>query len=121
MTMMDAIRESDRLRPNSFPAEDKLRWLDRLDRRLREEIHAQHEGTAPSLPAFSPEDLTRELLVGAPYDELYIHWLCAQMDYYNGELDSFNAANTMFEAVFRQFRNAYHRAHLPLGTEKRCF
>ena len=121
MTVMDAIREADRLRPNSFPTEDKLRWLDRLERRLREEICARHRGTVPTLPAFSAEDMTRELLAEAPYDELYIHWLCAQMDYYNGELDSFNAAEAMFEAVYRQYRNAYNRSHLPLGTGMRWF
>ena len=38
MQITDAIKEADRLKPNAFPTEDKLRWLERLERRIREEI-----------------------------------------------------------------------------------
>ena len=119
MTLMEAIREADRLKPNAFPAEDKLRWLERLERRIREEILLQHEGTAPELSPFGSDEVDRTLLAPSPYDEMYIHWLCAQMDYYNGEPDSFNASNAMFEALFGQYRNAYRRKHRPLSGEKR--
>ena len=119
MTRIDAIKEADRLKPNAFPAEDKLRWLERLEKRIRREILLQHEGTVPALGNFGSEELNLELLVPSPYDEMYIHWLCAQMDYYNGEPDSFNASNAMFEAMFGQFRNDYRREHRPLSREKR--
>ena len=118
MTIAEAIREADRLKPNSFPTEDKLRWLERLELRLREEILERCEGTLPAWSPFETGDLSRALQVPAPFDEIYVHWLCAQMDYYEREYEGFNASNAMFEALFRRFRNAYNREHRPRTGEK---
>ena len=119
MTLIEAINQTDRLRPNAFSAEDKIRWLERLDRRIVREILRTHRGQTASDPAYGSADVQRELLAEAPYDEMYIHWLCAQMDYYNSETDSFNASNAMFEALFTRYRSRFNREHLPLGTAKR--
>lgn len=121
MIIGDAIKEADRLKPNAFPTEDKLRWLERLERRVREEVLAHYTGTVPEVEPFTTEDLENELLVPAPYDEMYIHWLCAMMDYYEREIDSFNASNAMFEAVFVSFRNWYNWNHEANRAVKRYF
>ena len=118
MTILDAIQEADRLKPNSFPTEQKLRWLERLERRIREELLSSCEGSLPDWEAFDSGELDRKLLVDQPYDEIYVHWLCAQMDYYEREYEGFNASNAMFEALFRRFRNAYNREHRPKTGEK---
>ena len=118
MTIADAIREADRLKPNSFSTEDKLRWLERLEQRIREEIRGRCEEELPAWEPFEPGDLSRVLQAPAPYDELYVHWLCAQMDYYEREFEGFNASNAMFEALFRRFRNARNREHRPRTAEK---
>ncbi len=121
MTAMDAIREADRLRPNSYPAEDKLRWLARLEARIREEILLGREGEAPATAETDPDSPDRQLTAEAPYDEVYVHWLCAQMALYEQELESFNAANALFEAVFGSFRSAYNREHRHCSAAKRYF
>ncbi len=120
MTTMEAIREADRLRPNSYPAEDKLRWLARLEARIREEILLRCE-ESPGTGEADPEAPDRTLTAEEPFDEMYIHWLCAQMALYEQELESFNAANALFEAVFGSFRNAYAREHRPKSRVKRYF
>ncbi len=119
MTLIEAINEADRLRPNAFSAEDKIRWLERLDRRIAREILQTHRGTAVSAPDYGSADAGRTLLAEAPYDEMYVRWLCAQMDFFNGETDSFNADNALFEALFSGYRNRVNREHLPLTAEKR--
>lgn len=121
MLVSQAIQEADRLKPNAFPTDDKLRWLERLERRIRNEILAHYVSTAPEIETIGAGDLSRELSVPAPYDEMYVHWLCAQMDYFERELDSFNASNAMFEAVFRDYRNAYNRDHRALSAVKKYF
>ena len=121
MTRIEAINEADRLKPNAYSTEEKLRWLERLEKRIREEILLRCEGTVPELPDFGTDDLSRTLQAPSPFDEMYIHWLCVQMDYYNGEPDSFNASNALFEALFGRFRNACFRERLPLTGEKRYF
>lgn len=121
MTTMDAIREADRLRPNSFPSEDKLRWLERLEKRIREEILQRYDGNLTEPESIGAEEPDRALTAEAPFDEMYVHWLCAQMALYEQELESFNAANALFEALFSRFRNAYNREHRPLSAGKRFF
>ena len=121
MTAMDAIREADRLRPNSFPAEDKLRWLDRLEQRIREELLKPYEGLTPETEESEANSPDRKLTAEAPFDEMYIHWLCAQMALYEQELESFNAANALFEALYGRFRNELNRRHRPRTAAKRFF
>lgn len=116
MKAMEAINQADRLRPNAYSAEEKLRWLERLEERIRKEVPAGDEAEAEV--GFGPE---RELLAPGAYEELYLHFLCAQMSLGDGETDSFNAANALFEAVFRQFRNARNRERLPKTACKRYF
>lgn len=121
MIISDAIKEADRMKPNSFSTEDKLRWLERLEKRVRNEILLHYKTTVPEITPFTTDDLSRELQVPEPYDEMYVHWLCAQMDYYEREYDGFNASNAMFEAVFVSYRNWYNWNHDAIRAEKTYF
>lgn len=64
---------------------------------------------------YTEEDTDKELIVGEPYDELYVHWLEAQIDWNNMEYASFNNTNAMFESVYKAFRNAFNQTHRPKG------
>lgn len=121
MTVMDAIRDVDRLRPNGYQTEDKIRWLERLEKRIWKEILRRYDTEAeePQTEDYSYPDWT--LTAGSPYDEMYIHWLCAQMAFYDQEFEIFNASNELFEAVYGRFRNYYNRTHMPLSARKRYF
>lgn len=125
MTIQDAISAVDELKPNMYGVKDKIRWLSRLDARIWEEIISTHEYADDEeeidKPSYSEDDTSVELLVGEPYDEIYRHWLSAQIDYNNMEYDSFNNSNAMFESMYTSFRNAYNRSHMPTGEAKIYF
>lgn len=70
---------------------------------------------------YTEEDTEAELLVGEPYDEMYVHWLEAQIDWNNMEYAGFNNTNAMFESVYSAFRNAFNQSHRPIGKKKRYF
>lgn len=55
------------------------------------------------------------LLAKEPYDELYLHYLEAQIYKYRREYDAYNNAIEDFHAVYEAFGNAWHRTHMPLG------
>ena len=122
MTIHDAIAEVDSLKPNMFGEKDKIRCPSRLEARIYQEIictHQRNEGEEEiSFTGYGEDDGEKELLVGQPHDELYLHWLEAQIDYHNMEYDSFNNSNAVFDAVFSSFRNAYNQSHMPKGTRK---
>ena len=125
MTVIEAINEIDLLKPNQYGMPEKIKWLSRLDRRIYEQIiltHEYNEGEEPVVfDGYDESDAETELLVGEPYDEIYVHWLGAQIDFSNLEYDGFNASNAMFESVFTQFRRAYNQSHMPKGEHKKYF
>lgn len=122
MKVKEAIAEADELKPNVISQGQKIKWLSRLDLRIKQNIldtHLYNEGeTAPEFSGYTDASLEAELLVPEPHSEMYVHWLSAQIDYYNMEPDGFNAANGMFESVYTAFRNYYNQHHMPAGTRK---
>ena len=119
MRAIDAVERADRLKPNAFDTKDKLAWLFRLDLQIYEELHAAYEGESSRPDAAQAEDPERVLLVEAPYDELYDHYLAAQIDYFDRETEGFNASNAMFEASYGAYRNRYNREHRARSAVKR--
>ena len=102
-----------------YGVQDKIKWLSRLDRRIWRNIILTHEDRPEEdFEDYTEDDQDKELLVGSPFDELYIHWLAAQIDWYNMEYEAFNNSNAMCDAVYSAFRNDYNREHMPLETEK---
>ena len=123
MKILEAIAEVDNLKPNMYAEDEKIKWLSRLDGRIWQDIvltHKRLEGETPeTFEPYTVNDGEKDLLVGEPYDEMYVRWLEAQIDYSNMEYDSFNNSNAVFEALFSSFRNAYNRSHMPLSEYNR--
>lgn len=119
MQVIEAIREIDTLKPNMYPSEEKARWLLRLEQRIYREIISTHSDKWMKFP----DDMTSEteLLAPVPYDEMYIHFLGAQIDLHNMEYEGFNAENAIFETLFSSYRNFYNRSHMPYGSSKNYF
>lgn len=123
MTLADAIARLDELKPNGFSREQKIFWLSTLDAAVKAEIIDRCEGGGEqSFEPYSAEsgDDT-PLLVPSPYDEIYLRYLEAQIDYANGEYARFNNSNAMYSAAYSAFARAYNRSHMPLGGTKRYF
>lgn len=123
MTLIEAISKIDNLKHNTFTHEDKVGWLSRLDGMVKEEILDTHEGGGGEwFSGYDTDsDVETELLVGAPYDEMYLRWLEAQIDYANGEYGRYNNAMEMFQALYGGFRNFYNRTHMPKGCRRKYF
>lgn len=62
-------------------------------------------------------DRDRELLVAPPHDKLYRHYVCAMVDYYNGEYSKY--ANTMdaFNGAMHEFERWFSRVFAPAQRE----
>lgn len=107
MTPNKAIEIIDSLRPNSYSEEDKLRWINELDGMVQRLVFQNDEITQYKYP----DDMDRELLIPAPFDDSYTLFLEAKIDYYNREYANYNNSATMFEAQFAEFKKAYIREH----------
>ncbi len=115
MTIAEAISKVDALKPNTYSIEDKVGWLSTLDTRIMTQIIETHELDEPIYfyGYDDPEDLEIDLLVPAPYDEMYLRWLEAMIDYHNSEDDRYNNAIILFNNAYEGFKTYYTRTHMP--------
>lgn len=121
MKIHDAITRTDALKYNTYEHAEKIAWLSKLDWMIKRNIIDTHEGAeAVYFGGYDADTDTRmELLAPAPYDEVYLRWLEAQIDLANGEIDKYNASIMLFNTEYEAFENYYNRNHLPLSAGKR--
>lgn len=137
MTPNKAIEIVDRLKPNSYSEEDKLRWINELeglvkrlvfqwDEKYIEEVKSKYKNEEitkeeyneiinKTKPYVYPDDMDKELLITAPYDDCYTLFLEAKIDYYNREYGNYNNSAMMFEAQFSEYKKDYIRKHPARG------
>lgn len=116
MTIMDAINTVDNLKHNTYDQNDKVKWLSQLDKRIKTQIMDAHEGGRRSFGGYDQDtDGDTVMLAPPPFDEIYLRWLEAQIDYNNGEYGKYNNSIAMFNAVYKDYENYYRRTHMPKG------
>lgn len=115
MKIIEAINRIDSLKHNIYSQNDKVAWLSRLDSNIKRLIIDTHEGGEKiTFTGYDDKtDLNTEMLVPAPFDEMYLRWLEAQIDYTNGEYDKYNNAITMYQTAYDAYANFYNRTHMP--------
>lgn len=122
MKIIEAINRIDSLKHNTYTESDKLAWLSRLDAMVKKHIIDTHEGDEVTFTGYDDmTDLQTELLIPAPYDEVYLRWMEAQIDYHNGEYEKYNNAMDMFNTAYEGYQNYYNRTHMPKGKKFKFF
>ena len=123
MKIIEAINRIDSLKHNTYSNNEKLAWLSRLDSMVKRLIIDTHEdGEDITFTGYDDRtDMETEMLVPSPFDEVYLKWLEAQIDYTNGEYDKYNNAILVYQAAYDAFVNYYNRNHMPKGTKMKFF
>ena len=105
MTAEQAIEAADSLRPgNQFTAQRKYRWLRQADGILRTMVISRADTNEFEARGadIAEEDVPLdevELLAPAPFDGMYVHYLCGQMDAALGEADRANNELTQYNSL----------------------
>lgn len=123
MKIIEAIQAVDTLKPNAYSELEKIQWLSKIDGIVKTEIIDTHESTEEIIFNGYDENtsLETELLVKAPYDDIYTSWLESRIDYANGEYAKYNNSTTVFNTAYSSFASAYNREHMPIGTKTKYF
>ena len=123
MKIIEAINGIDTLKHNTYSQTDKVRWLSTLDNMVKCHVIDTHEGAEEvSFTGYDDStDLQTELLMPAPYDDAYLRWMEAQIDYHNGEYSKYNNAVEAFNAVYESYKSHYNRTHMPKGKKFKYF
>lgn len=116
MTIAEAISQVNALKPNTYEQSIKVKWLSDLDARIKTQVIDQHKGDVHVFfYGYDENDMDAKLLVSAPYDEMYLHWLSAMIDYHNSDDDRYNNDIILFNNAYEGYKNHYTRTHMPLS------
>lgn len=123
MTILEAINRVDTTKPNSYTQNEKVGWLSTLDGIIKSEIIDTHEGGEDIVfkGYVADTSLDTVLLVPAPYDDIYIRWLEARIDYTNGEYGKYNNSLTAYNDAYDLYAAHYNRKHMPKGKKFKFF
>lgn len=122
MTIIEAIGRVDNIKPNQYSETDKIAWLSHIDGIIKAKVYDTHQGEEVIFNGYdeNTDVYNTQLLVKAPYDQLYIHWLSAQIDLANGETNRYNVEITLFNTYLEDYTKSYTRKFLhtaPLRNE----
>lgn len=116
MTISEAINTLDSQKHNTFSRQDKLGWLSRLDGQIHRELLCAGTGQVDGFSGYTTEtDPDTKLLVPAPWDEIYLHYMTAQIDYLSGELTRYTNAALLYNTTLASYVRHYNRTHTPQG------
>lgn len=122
MRVQEAINRIDSLKANGYTDAEKIAWLSELDGKIYNEIVSTHEDAAiNAFEGYTDGDTGKELIVGSPYEDIYVRWLEACIDYANSEYGKYNNSMSMFNAKMAEFERYYNRTHMPKGTKIKYF
>ena len=117
MTIREAIDKTDTMKPNMMPEWLKFKYLTEIDGLIHDEIVMAHEHTQEQeeRPVYTVDsDPDTELIVPAPYDELYVYRLMSKIDIQNQEDERYMIDNQHFENAYDMMSDWWTRNHMPI-------
>ncbi len=115
MTINKAIEMAMNIHPDTFTDSQKASWISELDGKIA--LETMHLGEFKKYEF--PEDGEKELLVCAPFDNIYELYIIAMGDFHSGETASYSLSASMFMRAYEEFRKNYIRTHMPPQSEIR--
>ena len=109
----DIITRVDDIKPNAFTEQTKLAWIGELDGRIAADVMLMGIEDIRQMEYVHPDALEVEPLVGFPHDGIYEQYLCAKIDYANGEYSKYQNSMEMFNAHYDNFVNWFIRTYEP--------
>ena len=121
MTIEKVLNEVKLNVPSSLDDTTLIRWLSRCESQLKTEIFDNYvdEVEFNGYDDTTPKDTV--LLVGSPYDEIYVRYLEAMIYRYLGEMTKYNNCITEYNALYDKFHAQYTRDHVHKGPNRMTY
>lgn len=106
MSFLEIIAQADKLQAAAVDADLQRKWLQDLQLQVWQEVFCACED-APSEPG-------TELLIQAPYQDVYVYYLLRQGALLFGDMEQYNQYQLLFASRYREFAAWYLRNHKPI-------
>lgn len=114
MTITKAIAAAKKLTGCVYDDAIMVSWLSEADGKLVMEFYHGDAWT----PYDEEQDMDAQLVIPAPWDICYTHYLEAMTYYSNGEYDRYTNGMNMYNRKVEEFKAWFVRAHIPLCIHK---
>lgn len=129
MRAKEAIAQADELRPNALGEKQKLDWVLELEKEVSEmmslsepppAVGGEDSGRIVSAPTEKGRGLDEgeepQLLLPPPRDRVYVLYLTAMIDFYNGEMDLYANDYALYNQEMAATRAWWRRHHRPRAS-----
>lgn len=111
MKLREAIEMADGIKPNAYSDSVKTAWVNECEGLVQTELMLINIDDVISYD--STENMETELLAKAPHDKIYYNYLCAMIDFANGEYSKYQNSMAMFNTVFSEYMRWYATNYHP--------
>lgn len=119
MTIGEALNRIDGLKPNAVTTVDKVKWLSEVDHMVTNEIINTHSTEPEDFTSYTTATVTTTpLLVGEPYEDVYLLYMSSKIDLWNGEYGRYNNTAAAFNSLYDEYKAFYNRHNMPATTVK---
>lgn len=105
MTIQGLINKVQEEKPNTFQNAKLIEYINEIESDVADQLDIES-------PVYTTDDMSEELLVGSPYDRLYVSYLKAMIDYANEEYASYQLNQQQHVQDFTDFINWVVRENL---------
>ena len=109
MKLIEAITTVNKIKPNAYDNASLLYWINQLDAMVQSSVMKVPKEDIVDYTL--PDDADTELFIGKPYEDCYITWLSAQIDFANQETASYENHQAKFNYYFGEYEKHYNREH----------
>lgn len=114
MKLATLIARINSLRPSQYDESQLVDWINEVEAQVADDVI--NRAWANNVE-FKPYDISvdgeKELLIPDENCDVYLHYLAAKIDFWNGELERYNNSASMYMSSWRSFAGSYRRNHMP--------
>lgn len=100
-----------------YKPEQLLGWLNECEQMIWMQLINNYEDEDHAeMPVYGETDYTKQLMIPEPFSKLYIHYLEAQMCYWNRETTGFVNAKERYTQYLNAYIAEYIKTHKHKGT-----
>ena len=115
MKIAEVIAFVDDIKPNAFSDETKLRWINECEAMIQTEVLliSPHD-----IVTYKNTDTEFVLLIDIPYDKIYTAYLCAMVDFSNGEYAKYQNSMALYNSLMGDLRRFIAGRFRPADREE---
>ena len=101
-----------------YDLEMLIGWLNEIEGQVLDQVVNKAQGFDIEFVPFTEDDTERELTVPDRFQDVYINYIRAKVDFTNQETERYNNDAAMFEASWKEYASWHIRNYVPKPAAK---